>query len=124
MPRWQTATLRLTSMETSHHLRYGNIKEEVRPKEEEYLRAKVMASLYLDDEANKIMSDALGAFRQANMAIWLNIPDEPHPANRDSYNSSVRNLDWARFSETYEKAVECLRGVLNPQVLRQIERPK
>lgn len=111
---------------------YGNIppttlqelKEKVHPKEEAYLRAKVMASIYLNDEADKIMSAALGAFRQASMAIWLSLPDDQIPVNKNSYSREIRILDWARFIETYEKAVDCLKNMLNPKVLERIERAR
>lgn len=111
---------------------YGNcppstlqeFKEKVQPKEEAYLRAKVMASIYLDDEADKIMSNALGAFRQASMAIWLSLPNDQCPANKNSYPLSIRNLNWSNFMETYEKAVVCLKDMLNPKVLESVEKPR
>jgi hypothetical protein len=108
---------------------YGNVppstmqefKEKVRQKEEAYLRAKVMASIYLDDEADKIMSAALGAFRQASMAIWLHTGDQSDP-QRNSYDSSTRNLDWTLFTNTYDEAVACLKSTVNPQVLERVEK--
>jgi len=111
---------------------YGNcppstlqeFKEKVQPKEEAYLRAMVMASIYLGNEADKIMSDALGSFRQASMAIWLSLPNDQCPANKNSYNRSIRDLNWERFKETYEKAVACLKDMLNPKVLERVEKPK
>jgi len=111
---------------------YGNcppstlqeFKERVQPKEEAYLRAKVMASIYLDDEADRIMSSALGAFRQASMAIWLSLPNDQCPVNKNSYDTSTKKLNWEKFAETYEKAVVCLRDMLNPKVLARVEKPK
>jgi len=111
---------------------YGNcrpstvqeFKERVLPKEEAYLRAKVTASIYLDEEADRIMSEALGAFRQASMAIWLSLPDDQCPVNKNSYDRSTRNLDWKGFKETYDKAVGRLREMLNPEVLQRIEKRK
>ena len=90
---------------------YGNcppstlqeFKEKVLPKEEAYLRAKVMASIYLDDETNKIMSNALGAFRQASMAIWLSLPNDQCPANNNSYDLSIRELNWSNFMKHIRK---------------------
>jgi hypothetical protein len=100
-------------------------KEKVHPKEEAYSRAKVMASIYLNDEADKIMSAALVAFQQASLAIWLSLPDAQIPAvNKNSYPRETRILDWARFIETYEKAVDCLKNMLNPKVLERIERAR
>lgn len=111
---------------------YGNcppstlqeFKEKVQPREEAYLQAKVMASIYLDDEADKIMSSALGAFRQASMAIWLSLPNDQCPANKNSYSSDIRNLNWSNFMETYEKAVVCLKDMLNPKILESVEKPR
>ncbi|MFH1140646.1 MAG: hypothetical protein V1724_03015, partial [Chloroflexota bacterium] len=108
---------------------YGNwspstlqeFKQSVQPKEEAYLRAKVMASIYLDDQADKIMSEALGAFRQASMAIYLSLPDEECPAIKDSYSSGIRYLDWKGFSDAYAKAVACIKEMLNPEVLERIQ---
>ena len=56
---------------------YGNIppqtqaefENEVLPKQEAYLRAMVMASIYFNKDENKVLSKALGAFRQASRAI-------------------------------------------------------
>ena len=111
---------------------YGNcppstlqeFKEKVQSKEEAYLRAKVMASIYLDDEADKITSRAMGAFRQASMAIWLSLPNDQCPANKSSYSSSIKSLDWERFQDTHEKAVACLKDKLNPKVLKHVEKSK
>ncbi len=111
---------------------YGNMppstlqefKEKVQPKEEAYLRAKVMASIYLDDEAEKIMSRALGAFRQASMAIWLSLPNDQCPANQISYSESTRRMDWQGFMDSYEKSVSCLKSMLNPKVLQRVEEAK
>ncbi len=111
---------------------YGNcspstlqeFKEKVLPKEDAYLRAKVMASIYLNQEGDKTMSEALGAFRQANMAIWLNLPDDQCSVDKNSYDQSIRRLDWKRFSNTYEKAVACLKDTLNPKILERVEKSK
>ena len=111
---------------------YGNcspstlkeFKEKVQPKEEAYLRAKVMASIYLDNKADKIMSSALGAFRQASMAIWLSLPNDECPANVDSYSSNTKNINWSIFMDTYDKSVACLKDMLNPKILKSVEKPR
>jgi hypothetical protein len=108
---------------------YGNdppstmqeFKEKIQLKENAYLRAKVIASIYLDEEADKIMSCALGAFRQASMAIWLRTPDNPH---KNSYDASTRELDWPQLGNRYEAAVACLKDILNPQILERFENAK
>jgi hypothetical protein len=111
---------------------YGNcppstlqeFKEKVQPKEEAYLLAKVMASIYLDEEADRIMSNALGAFKQASMAILLSLPDDQCPVNKNSYSPEIRSFDWGRFSDAYDKAVACLKAMLNPKVLKIVEKTK
>jgi hypothetical protein len=110
---------------------YGNdppstmqeFKEKIQSKENAYLRAKVIASIstYLDEEADKTMNYALGAFRQASMAIWLRTPDNPH---RNKYDASTRDLDWPQFGKRYEAAVACLKIMLHPQVLERFENTK
>ena len=111
---------------------YGNcspstlqeFKEKVQPKEEAYLRAKVMASIYLDDEADKIMSSALGAFRQASMSIWLSLPNNQCPVNKNSYSPSTKHLNWSDFKGKYDKAVACLKEMINPKILESVEKTK
>jgi hypothetical protein len=108
---------------------YGNVppstmqefKEKVQPKEEAYLRTKVIASIYLDNDADKKMSAALGAFRGASKAIWLRVPDNPH---KDSYDSKTQELDWPQLEKSYEEAVACLKNMLNPQILERFSKEK
>jgi hypothetical protein len=96
-------------------------KEKIQPKENAYLRAKVIASIYLDDGADKIMNYALGAFRQASMAIWLNIPDNPQ---KDRYHARQGELDWTLFTKAQDEAVACLKNMLSPQILGNFENTK
>jgi hypothetical protein len=111
---------------------YGNcppltlqeFKDKVLSKEEAYLRSKVMASIYLNDETDKIMSEVVGAFNQACRAIWLSLPNEQCPANKNSYDQNTRRVDWIKLKGTYEKAVACLKDMLNPKVLEHFENPK
>jgi hypothetical protein len=109
---------------------YGNLppqtldefKEKVASKQDAYLRAMVIASMYLDKREREIFSKALGAFRQANMAIWLSLPDDQLAVNRLSYGEGMRALDWERFISTYEEASKVLEEKLNPESLRKIEK--
>jgi len=110
---------------------YGNtppqtlveFKEKVATKEQAYLEAMVLASLFLKDDEKKIFRKALGAFRQASMAIWLSLPDGQLPVNKMSYSEEIKRLDWSVFTETYEKALEILQQKLNPESLEAIEKP-
>jgi hypothetical protein len=97
-------------------------KEKVASKEDAYLRAMVMASIYLNEPERKVFSEALGAFRQANMAIWLSLPDDQIPVDKRSYSEKTRTLDWERFTSTYEKVSKLLEEQLNPESLRKIEK--
>lgn len=109
---------------------YGNgppktlveFKEKVSPKEEAYLEAMVMASIYSNEDERKVFSKALGAFRQASMAIWLSLPDDQIPVNKVSYGTETKSLNWNLFTETYEKALGLLQQKLNPESLKDIEK--
>ena len=82
-----------------------------------------MASIYLNEDENEAFSQALGAFRQAGMAIWLNLPDDEIPSvNKISYGDETKHLDWMLFSETYKKALTLLQQKLNPDSLKEIEK--
>jgi hypothetical protein len=97
-------------------------KDKIQPKEEAYLRARVLASLFLDDRGEKIMAEALGAIRQAGMSIWLHLPENEFPAGAEvqrSYPDEIRQLDWQLFVKTYETAVAYLKGQLNPKTLEE-----
>ncbi|MCH7973929.1 MAG: hypothetical protein IH949_08595 [Bacteroidetes bacterium] len=119
-----------TSLVDCHYILnfYGNItpqklqeyKEKIEPKMDEYLNALVMSSLYLNEEQNKVMGKALGAFRQASMAIWLNIED--CPLNKESYSNSTKIFEWTLFSESFDVANLTMRSILNPKVLEQISK--
>ena len=94
-------------------------RSEVGTKLEVYLRAKAMASLFLDDEEEKIMAGALGAFRRAHIAILLGLSD------KKTYNETdeiLRRVDFTGLAETYEAAVACLRKRLNSDALENIRK--
>ncbi|MDD5511005.1 MAG: hypothetical protein PHI12_09350 [Dehalococcoidales bacterium] len=105
--------------------RYGNYApstyqeyiDEVVTKEDSYLKAKVAASIYLDNEVRGIMSHALGAFRLASIAIRSTISDDKCHMSKDS----AIDLDWFKLEDSYNKAVVCLENLLNPEVLKKIE---
>ena len=106
---------------------YGNVppktlaehQEHVKSKVEVYLKAMSMASLYLDDEAEHILSKTLGAFRQADIAIFLSLPDDQFPGEKDSYPEKY--LDWEDFLKSSESAAQYLKKILNPYILRKID---
>ena len=83
-------------------------KEKIGPKEQDYLRAMVIASLYLTEEEKSVFASALSAFRPAGMAIWLNLPDGEINADRRSYSEEHRQVNWQDFTRTYENAVKLL----------------
>ncbi len=108
---------------------YGNsppqslleFKEKVSLKEEAYLQRKVMASIYFNAAEDKIFSEALGAFRQASMSIWLHLPDDQLPVDKASYSDPIKVLDWPRFTGKYESAVALLKNKLAPESLGMAE---
>jgi hypothetical protein len=110
---------------------YGNMppptlhefEEKVSNKVDAYKRAKLTASIFLNERQNKILSEALGAFRRAAQATWLSLPDKQLPnVNKGSYPPEVKLVDWNDLRDKYDKAVECLQEVLNPRLLSEIEK--
>ena len=93
----------------------------VLPKQATYLDAMVMASIYLNEDENKVLSEALGGFRQASRAIWSTIPTSQ--GSVQPMNQPI-NLNWTLFTNTYEKAEKLLKEKLNPELLKEIERAK
>lgn len=67
-----------------------------------------MVSIYLDQKENELFSKALGAFRQASMAIWLQLPEKELSVNRDSYDAQTNNLDWRLIVDTYETVLKLI----------------
>jgi len=57
------------------------------------------------------------------MAIRLSLPNKQCPANKNSYGPNNRDLNWSDFKEKYEKAVTCLKDMLNPKILESVETP-
>jgi hypothetical protein len=91
---------------------YGNypptklqeFNENVQSKVDSYLKALVLASVYLNDEGNSLMAECLGSFRQASFAIFLHLPDDQCKANKESYSSDTSHLDWKGLVEHYDNA--------------------
>jgi hypothetical protein len=81
-------------------------------KEEAYLRAKVIADVYLTRDQKAVMSRALGSFRRASHAIALSTPRADGTAGQPPINDP-----WGCFRESYDAAVECLEGLLNPDLV-------
>jgi hypothetical protein len=97
-------------------------REKVSTKEQSYLEAMVLASIFLKDDEKEVFRKALGAFRQASMAIWLSLPDDQIPVNKISYGEETKRLDWKIFTETYDEALKLLQQKLNPESLKNIEK--
>jgi len=104
---------------------YGNcppqtlheFNSKILPKEQNYLRAYTLASIYLDKDTKDSMGKVLGSFNQASFAIWLSLPDSECHANKKSYVQSTKTLDWNGLDKTYNTAVSCLENLLSPEVL-------
>lgn len=108
---------------------YGNCPPKTRveynemnaPKEAIYLRKKVMASIYFNDNEDEVFAEMLGAFRQANMAIWLLLPDAELQVNKAAYSDHTRNLDWKRLTDKYKATINLLKMKLAPEMLGAVE---
>lgn len=86
-----------------------------------FRRAMVMAKVYLDENAERIIRDAFSVFSQATQAIWLSLPDE-ETANikKANYSEDSKRVQWERFFDTFDKASECLGTLLNPGILNEV----
>jgi hypothetical protein len=111
--------------------RYGNLPpsnretfdKQVSEKLDDFEHAMALAHIFLNDHQYKIMSKIRGAFRQAAQATWLSLPDEELPdVKKDSYPPEKRNVNWTTLQDACDKALMCLRDVLNPIVLGKIEK--
>lgn len=90
-------------------------KQEVEKKVDAYLRAKVLAEIYLNEAQEKIMATALGAFRDAKLVAWSLLPDEAFPRPRSpEFSATPRTPNLKDFTESYELAQRCLRALLVP----------
>ena len=85
-------------------------KNKIQSKETDFFRAKALSYIYLDTEGDKIMSEVLGAFRQAGILIHRNIG-----------TSDSAKIEWDGFVKKYENAITWLKKKLNPEVLKDVE---
>ena len=95
--------------------------QEIQVKVDKFLRSKVIASIFLTDVQDEIVSQSLGSFRQASMAIWLNLPKGECPVSKNSYPSEIQNVDWIKFGDSYENSTKLLKEILNPEFLKNVE---
>jgi len=93
--------------------------------EEEYRTAIRMAIIYLNDEEKEIFEHFLGEFRQVRSAISKNLPTSKLLQNRQTLKNyqppptpQVKN--WNTLLGAYNKAVDCIRNLLNPEQLKNI----
>ena len=83
-------------------------------KSEDYRNAKVMAEIYLTETQNRILSNMLGKFREADNAI----------KRCSQQNITINKLqnppfNFGAFVETHVDAVDVFRELLNPRSLRE-----
>ncbi|MFH1374873.1 MAG: hypothetical protein ABII79_13890 [bacterium] len=91
-------------------------------KVDSFKRAKIAASIYLNDGQMLGLKGALGSFRRASQAIWFHLPDEELTnVNKSSYPPEVKTLDWGGLDESYHSAKDCLKRILNPDLLSDFE---
>lgn len=107
---------------------YGNyppstlkeFNDQVQSKADAYLRSLASVFIYLDQDEYLVMTEVLGAFKQATTAIWLSLPDDQCHAKKASYPSEITNLDWVRFEQAYTNAGTLIKKHLNPEILKQV----
>ncbi len=75
-------------------------REKVSTKEQSYLEAMVLASIFLKDDEKEVFL----------------------PVNKISYGEETKRLDWKIFTETYDEALKLLQQKLNPESLKNIEK--
>jgi len=103
---------------------YQEFINEITLKGKDFLKARAMASIYLDDEGEKILSEWVHASTHAMGAIYLQI-SKNKSNEQDSLELELEkifgnSIDWDKFSNTYEKATVYLKNKLNPDLLDQI----
>jgi len=89
-------------------------REFVQGKLDAYLRALVMAAIYLTPAEQEIMQKRLGSFRTAVHAIFLRMPAEAFNPPRSFGRTEPASDPWDGFFETQEAATNCLRSLLDP----------
>ncbi|WP_435318454.1 hypothetical protein [Haloarchaeobius sp. TZWSO28] len=94
-------------------------REEVSPRVEAYLRSLRRAEIYLDEETEEAMSEALGRFREMDNKIIDSVPDDKWDGNKPPtpYSDDIH----VQFYEAHENAKEAMQEALNPETLRSIE---
>lgn len=116
--------------ETFNYLNlYGNLPpstraeytDQVLKRVDSYLMSKISAALFLDDAQSKILDTAVVAYRQASFAIFLSLPESESRADRGNFDKGIAFVDWKLLESAYDGAGKCLREMLNPNVLRNLE---
>ena len=54
----------------------------------------------------------------------MSIPDSPGYAQKDNLGPSIKNMNWKEFFDSYDNAVACLKQMLNPKVLENLQKIK
>ncbi len=94
-------------------------RREVQPKVDAFEQTKAIGSVYLDENQDRVLSEALGCHKEFAYAIWSNLPTDQLQGN-----VHPRDKNWGQFVKSYDEAVNCVRSVLNPKILEQIEKLK
>lgn len=95
---------------------YGNVgvkdidtyNREIRSKLDAFIKSKNEADIWLEGELIESLNKTMGAFRQMSFAMWLQLP-RPKSITPESYDSSIRNLDWDKFMKSYKDSKKKLK---------------
>jgi hypothetical protein len=92
----------------------------IKTSEDGFFEALTLAEIYLDKETSDIMHEVLGAVRQMSTSIWLRLPENEE--NGKYADTSTREPEWPPFTQSFDKALARLQGLLHPsELLRAIE---
>ena len=108
---------------------YGNVgvkdietdNKEIRSKLDNFIKSKNEADIWLEEELIETLNKTMGAFRQMTFAIWLQLPKNqlPKGVNPQSYDPSIRNLDWDKFIKSYKESKKKLKEAVGTKALEK-----
>ena len=99
------------------------LNERVRDYLDSYRRSFALATVYLEPGVIEPLKNCIGAFNQAVLARFLQLPaEEIGNVNKDAYPEQTKQIDYARLEEVVDSAKKALKPLLNPQFVSSYER--
>ncbi|HTK30716.1 MAG TPA: hypothetical protein VL332_02040 [Candidatus Saccharimonadaceae bacterium] len=93
----------------------------VSAKEDAYNAAFAQAALYLEQDDLKAIDDAYGVHRRASFAIFAAVVAKTNPERRRKIPEAMAEFPWVEFVSTPDAATACLKRLLNPRSLRELD---